>query len=128
VSEGPGRSSEGGITIRPGEKRQVPECPEASGLLAGPFAAINHGSRTAGRAANRTQVSGGFAFAKWPITPTGESPTSSGAGGPLLERVQTKLVGRSIRPSRKDQTMRRSRSGFPDRRRLRDGSNPGVAD
>lgn len=105
--EGPRRVSEGGITIRPGGNAKL-----RSVLKRG----VRQGSPVEryGYSSGRNQVSGGFAFAKWQMILTGESPTSSPPG-----------VGRPIRQRRNGQTMRRCAPVRPERGHFGDDSSLG---
>ena len=79
LTEGPGRESSGGVTFRLRRGAKVPSLMKHSGIAVDSSAATRHGwsQRSA-------EVSGGFAWAQWWTTLTGESPTSSLRGKPDL--------------------------------------------
>jgi hypothetical protein len=64
VTEGPGRSSEGGITFRPMGWRQAPECDEAWDGASRRRSPVERDGYSAGLPG----VFGGFTFAQWLTT------------------------------------------------------------
>lgn len=128
ATEGPGRTSEGGITFRPGENAKLRSVLKRGVCCADSSDGDAYGALQWGWPSGCNQVFGGFAFAKWLMNLTGESPTSSRDRPPHRKAAgEIPRVGRSIRQCRNDRTTRRSKGDLPDRRCLGDGSNPPVA-